>query len=285
VGGSHGKQRAREKRSEAHPQLYKAGNYQASQRAEKEANMITVFGEKTTLKDLRKIKPVRPDNAGRRWRPIPHWDLVNVIKDEITMRRWRIKDERYSTARDGADLAGALLLTGVRGVRERSGITLAIGILHSNARRKSLQITVGAEVTCCNNGMCTGHIILKRMHDHTADIPWEVSIALDKYTAAAKKISPMVTWLRRYKLLPNEASEILMKAGRQRLVGWAAIGRVDAEYRNPTFKEHGKDTSWALLNAFTYAARGNIAPTRQMEVYNAFQRLLPLAGSPPFAGA
>ena len=239
--------------------------------------MITVCGPKVTLADLHKIEPVTPANAGRRWKPIQHGELVDAIQDEVTTRGWTIIQERYTTARKGADMAGALLLDGVESVPVVPGIRLALGFLTSNARRKALQITVGGEVMCCANGMCTGNIILNRVHDHTVDLPEELEIALNQYTTAAKDIPDTVQGLRERVLAPGEASEILMETGRRGLVGWTAIGRVDKEFRRPTFEEHGRDTSWALLNAFTYAARQNINPTRQMETYSTFQQMLPVA--------
>jgi len=239
--------------------------------------MITVFDANTTLTDLHKIEPVTPPNAGRRWRAIPHGELVETIKDEVVSRGWRIMKELYSTAREGADLAGALLVQGIKGVEEVPGLDWAIGFLHSNARRKALQITVGASVTCCLNGICTGNIVLSRVHDRTVDLINEIEAAIDRYGAAAAHIPSMVAALRLRELAIGEASEILMETGRRGLVGWAAVGRVDEEYRHPTFKEHGQNTSWALLNAFTYAARANIAPTRQMTIYDEFRKLLPVA--------
>jgi len=82
--------------------------------------------------------------------------------------------------------------------------------------------------------------------------------------------------LRNNKLRPAQADEILMEAGRNRLMPWSRIGAVDKEYRNPTFAEHGRDTSWALLNAFTHTVKRN-PPIEQMNQMNRFRALLPNA--------
>lgn len=237
--------------------------------------MITVFGSGVTLEQLHAIEPIRPEDAGRRWKPIPHGELVDTIKDEVLTRGWAIEEERYTTARRGADMAGALLLGGVDALAAGTEMRLALGFLHSNARRKALVLTVGAEVRCCTNGLCTGRIIMSRVHDHTINLIDEVEAAVDRYTTAVREVPSVVAALRGCEITRDQASGILMEAGRRKLIGWAAVGRVDREYRNPTFGEHGRDNAWALLNAFTYAARPNIAPTRQMEVYDAFRRMLP----------
>ena len=238
--------------------------------------MIAVCGHGVTLDELREIEPVTPDNAGRRWKPIQHAELVDAIKDEVATRGWDVTGQMFATARDGADMAGALLLDRVTGVPNIPGMRLGLGILHSNARRKALRITVGASITCCTNGLCTGTILLNRVHDHTVDLPEELERAINEYTVAAQGIPNVVRGLRERTLERGEASEILLETGRRGLVGWAAVGRVDAEYRHPRFAEHGTGTSWALLNAFTYAARQNIAPTRQLEVFDTFRAMLPV---------
>jgi hypothetical protein len=239
--------------------------------------MITVYGQKTTQDDLAKIIPTTPEGAGRRWRAIPHGELVETIKDECSTRGWRITKELYSTGREGADLAGALLLEGVGGVAVPGGQQLALGFLNSNARRKALQVTVGTSVAVCNNGMCSGNILMSQVHDHSFDLVDEVDTALDRYVLEAGGLVAGIEGLRERELAPAEASEILLAAGRAKMVGWAAVGRVDAEYRKPTFSDFGVNNSWALLNAFTYAARQNINPMRQMETYQAFRKLLPVA--------
>lgn len=238
--------------------------------------MITVLGAGIELDELRDIEVIPPMMAGKRWRPIPHAELVDTIKDEVATRGWRIERELFTVSKDQADMAGALLLNRVKGVEGvPDGMTLALGFLNSNARRRALQLTVGASVTCCTNGMCTGSILLSRLHDHTVDLVAEVDSALDQYVASAARIPAAVNAMREQYITPDMAAGILMEAGRRELVGWSAIGRVDQEFRNPTFAEHGKGTAWALLNAFTYAARKNINPGNQMAVYNEFRTLLP----------
>lgn len=242
--------------------------------------MITVCGKGATLDELRTIEVLPPKNAGKRWRGIQHGEMVDTIKNDIIDRGWLIEDEKYTLAADGADCAGALQLKNVTNLVAPEGLELSLGFLNSNTRRKALQLTVGADVLCCTNGMCTGSILLSRVHDHTVNLSTEINDAIGRYSNEAKNIPKIVQNLRETEVSPEQASEILMEVGRARWgVGWATVGRVDAEYRNPTFAEHGRNTSWALLNAFTYAARPNIAPIHQMETFNKFRDLLPLSNN------
>jgi len=191
-------------------------------------------------------------------------------------RGWKIEDAKFSTAREGADAVGAIMVRGDN-LPNIEGSTLAIGFQNSNARRKALQITVGTEIMCCTNGMCTGEILLNRMHDHSINLFDELELAVDAWGASVDEIPASIERLKEYELTDEQAAELLMRAGREGLLCWSGIGRLHKEYRKPTFGEHGKGTSWAMLNAFTYAGRKNIAPVNQMNVYNRFQSYLPQA--------
>lgn len=241
--------------------------------------MITVIGGRgVTLAQLEKIEPTTPENAGKRWKPVRHADLVNTIKAEVAERGWAVSESRYTTARKGADMAGALMFKKVAGLANINGMEFAMGFINSNDRRKALKITVGANIFICKNGLCTGTILLTKVHDHTVALAEQIKVAMDGYVDSAARISDMVERLQERALHPREAAGLCLLAADHGLIGYTAAGRVYREYKNPRFKEHGKNTSWALLNAFTYAARPNIAPTRQMEAYNSFREMLPVAG-------
>lgn len=236
--------------------------------------MISVMGQGIKYHKLTQIEPTAPPGAGSRWRPIAHVDLVDALQNEVYGQGWEIAQELYTTTKNGADMAGAFVLSGIDGV-SIPGVSMCMGFINSNSRTKALRVTVGAEVACCTNGMCTGSIVMSRLHDHTVKLEEEVGNAVNRYRREVARVPGTVARLRRAVVSNAQASEVLMETARRRLVGWAAIGRVDAEYRNPSFEEHGTGTSWALLNAFTYAARRNIRPERQMGVYAEFMSLLP----------
>lgn len=236
--------------------------------------MITVIGEGIDLEDLEKIEPVPPLLVGKRWRPVKHIDLVNTIKAEVKARGWVVADEKYAIARNGADMAGAFVFRSVTRLQEMPGMQFALGFLNSNARRKALTLTVGARIGCCTNGLCTGTILMSRYHDETLDLTAQIKDALDQYEDNAKGIPAMVKKMQKTEMNPGAAANYILEAGRRGWIGAAAVMRVDKEYNDPTYPEHGSGTAWALLNAFTYAARPNIAPIRQMEVFDDFRKMV-----------
>jgi hypothetical protein len=237
--------------------------------------MITVYGSNANADQLRAIPLETPDNAGRYWQGIQHGRLVDVLSMQIRNRGWEITESRFSLSKDQADLAGAFKMR-LPGVDTPEGMDLSLGFVTSNALRKSLKMVVGAVVQVCNNGMATGEIVMQKKHTKQFSLSDEIQKSLDVYEVKSQTIKETVTRLRERELSPTEADEILMEAGRNHLMPFSRIGLVDAEYRKPTFEEHGRGTSWALLNAFTYIVKKNPVHA-QMNQMNKFRELLPTA--------
>jgi len=240
--------------------------------------MITVYGANTRLNDLANVKLERPAKAGAYWQGIHHSRLTNTLVNEINSRGWEITESRFSLSKDEADLAGAFSLK-IDNVETPEGMDLSLGFITSNAMRKSLTMVVGANILVCNNGMATGEIVMRKKHTSGFSLVDEIRQSLDQYEIKAGLIGNTVNSLRKAEISNAKSDEILMEAGRAGLMPWSRIGSVDKEYRKPTFAEHGRGTSWALLNAFTYTVKRNPA-LKQMEQMNRFRELLPVFEEP-----
>lgn len=236
--------------------------------------MITVYGSNVKNVDqLKGINMERPKRAGAYWQGIPHHDLTSALIDEVNSRGWKITEQAYAVSKDKADLAGAFTLE-VKGLEAPEGQSLSLGFLTSNAMRRSLKMVVGTKVACCNNGMATGEIVLHKKHTSGFNLFKEIEEACDAYLIKAATIADTVKSLREQEIGEDDVDSILMEAGRSKLMPWSRIGAVDAEYRKPTYAEHGTGTSWALLNAFTHTVKRN-PPQQQMEQMNRFRAMLP----------
>ena len=241
--------------------------------------MITVYDANTKLEDLHHIALRRPEKAGLRWQGIPHGALVKSLIAAIEKRGWEVKDTKFSVSPNETEMAGALNLK-INDVKLPEGLSLSLGILTSNAMKRSLLMVAGANVACCLNGMATGQIVMRKKHTIGFNLENEIQDSLDEYRKQVIGIDQVVADLKETELPQKEADRVLMEAGRQRLMPWSRIGKVDAEFRKPTFAEHGQGTSYALLQAFTYHVKKN-APLTQMTSMNRFRELLPVAPAEP----
>jgi len=239
--------------------------------------MISVLGKNITLEELHAVELKRPDFAGQRWQGFQHGELVDIIVDEINSRKWKVNEMKFTLSEDQADLAGAFDIS-IPALPSIPGQEYSLGFLTSNAQRRALKMVVGTKVLCCTNGMATGEIVLNLKHTHTnEDILCDaIGGAASRYLEKAREIPAMIERLRQRELPQAQASDLLMQAGHAKLLPWARIGKVDEEFRHPTFAEHGKNTSWSLLNAFTYVVKEQ-NPLSQMDRMNRFREMLPLA--------
>ena len=240
--------------------------------------MITVYDNNTTLADLPRTEVERPSigkyTAGRCWKGIAHGKLADGVIAGVESRGWTVTDSKFSLQRNAMDLVGAFNLM-IPELELPEGQSMSLGLVASNGMTKATRIYVGTEVAVCHNGMATGQVVMNRRKTINFNMCEEITRSLDGYFQQAIGVKNTVKCLRETELSPDRADAILMAAGRNKLMPWNRISKVDAEYRKPTFAEHGLGTAWALLNAFTYVAK-ETPVAKQMDQINRFRQTLPI---------
>lgn len=233
--------------------------------------MIHVYDKNATLEDLRKVELVPPKGAGSHWQGIQHGELVDTIIDECRLKGWQPGDMAFSLARKGADMVGAVELR-MPGLEPPEGMGFNVGIVTSNARRKSLQLMVGATVTICHNGLATGQVVVKRKHTGAFDLSEEIDRGLDDYAKQAAGMAQQVERLRSLTISNAKAAEIIGQAGQEEIMARGRLWDVAREFMAPSH-DHGLGTGWTLLNAFTLVAKQS-PPSQQMQSMNRFRQLV-----------
>ena len=235
--------------------------------------MITVHGENTTVEQLHEIPLIRFERAGGRWQGIQHGELVSAILDEARCRKWMVNSSKFSVSAKGADIVGAFDLS-VPDMPAPDGQTLSMGVINSNSHKSALTLLVGTTVTVCTNGMATGEIVLRNKHIKGFDLYDGIELGFDEYELKAEEIDKVVAELKRARMDMTQVERALMQAGRDLLMPWSRIGKVDAVYLSEEHHNiHGYGTAWSLLNAFTSIVKEN-RPWLQMRMMSGFRALL-----------
>lgn len=235
--------------------------------------MITVCNANVTKADLNEVQVVTPERAGRVWRGIKHADLIDSMEHQIYERGWQINNQQFSLSDDRADLVGAFGLT-IPGMDAPEGIEFSLGFMTSNNLRRSLRLYVGSRIFVCNNGCVTGELVLRHKHTSRFDLRSAMSTAMSLYFERIGKTKRMIEGWKTTPVFQPMINHILMEAGRQHIMPWSRIGKVDDEFRNPTYADHAEKTSWGLYNAFTHIVKQSPVHT-QMDQMNRFRELLP----------
>lgn len=237
--------------------------------------MITVKGTPTTLEKVRRAKVERPEWAASRWKGVRHSELLDTLFARFREDGTKVLDQKYVLTRGGTDMVATFGLR-LRDLEAPDGTDFAMGVVNTNSGRSTLKVAVGATIQVCQNGMVSGEILLRRKHTAGLELECELNHAVDDYMVGVRGLGKEIASLKRTTLEAWQIDHVLMEAGRAGLMPWSRIGRVDKEFRSPRFEEFSGNTSWSLLNAFTYVAKMD-PPHRQLREIHEFRKLLPTA--------
>lgn len=236
---------------------------------------MIVCGANTSLTELRNVELEVPKKAGGFWKGVKHSTLVECILGDLIGRGWKVLDMKFALSKDKADLAAGFELE-IPDLPDLPGQRYSLGMLTSNALRRPIKLTSGTRIMCCNNGMCTGDILLNQRHTKKMDLAAGLESAIGEFHERCGEIPALVEGYRNRELVANEADHILMELGRAGTMSWAKVGVVDEQFRNPPYEDHGTGTSWTMLNAFTEVVK-QYNPLRQMDMITEFRQQLPIA--------
>jgi len=217
---------------------------------------------------------VRRSDAGRFWQPIPHRTLADTLVQRLSRRGIVIQSEQWGLDLKGHSLIGGLQLA-LPGIPALPGAVFALGIRHSNDGRRALQISCGATIIVCQNGLITGTFVLKKRHTIGLDLATEIDAGIDRYMTEASQVQGVITRLQERTFTPTQNDALLMEAGRKRLLPWSAIGKVDQLQRTPTHNEFARwqGTGWGIYNAFNEVAKTQ-SPFKQLTTLDQFRELV-----------
>jgi hypothetical protein len=203
---------------------------------------------------LRRIQVVTPerDRDTSRWKGIQHGELADTIVKGLQERAVTIKDECWYVGRkDDAHLTGSLKIT-VPKKKSPKGMDFSLGVHHGNDMSYALKFAVGTHIHICENGMVSGDIALKKLHTKGFNLVSAVGDGLDQFLNQLDNVGSFIESLKAIDISDQARDEVLMEAGRQGLLPWSRIGKVDKEFRKPTFAAFNQRNAWGLYNAFTY---------------------------------
>jgi hypothetical protein len=219
-----------------------------------------------TREDLARI----PTPAGTdTWKPIPHYELVSSLIDDLGARGIAVTREQYATVgRDGARLFGVMDLR-VEGL-DTPNLSTSLGLRGANDRTMAIQVIAAARVFVCDN-LCfsgsDGAVVLRKKHTSRLDLAQVVPPAVESYLAKAGAFRLDIDRMRDFALTDDRAKSVIYEAFTRRhavlparLLPQVHRYYFDDEEQRAKFEDR---SLWSLSSAFTEAVKALRAVLQQ----------------------
>lgn len=220
---------------------------------------------------LRTVKVIRPDGAGEYWEGIPHHQLLAALLQQLREKELTPSDPTIGLSADNADLIATLTVEGNRLPLLVERLHHGLGLITSNARRHALRIYYGVW-TEEGIGIPIGTLQIGGKHTNGFDLQETVNEIVRNYLRSSKIVGKEVARLMSSPITYSESCSLLVEAGKQGLMPWSRIGRVESIYQ-----AMNRTSTWELLVAFAHVVGMN-PPFDQMKQTDAFRQILPVKG-------
>ena len=237
-----------------------------------------------TVEELKASK--KNPNAGNRWTPVHHADLVSEIVDGAESRGLQIAETQLSLSKDGHDIFGHLRFEAPSWF-EREDMSLVLGFRSSNMQRFRLLGVTGSRVVVCANGMISGEFVFgfkRTSGENFTDSGVKIMEGMGKWEGQARELSRLVEHMETVELTERDADHFMIEGVRQKAFSSSQIARIDDTYRgfaedgNQYREAFGARNAWSLYNAVTEVAKGSgdsvWSPRRVENSMKVFPRLI-----------
>jgi hypothetical protein len=217
-----------------------------------------------------------PGASGRHV-PVPHHVLADTVLATAEGLGLPLRKESWGISKDGMRLYGALDFDPIKKLRMPEGTGPSLGIRHANDKSISVQLTAGARVFLCDNGVMVGEIeTVRRKHTSGLDLDSLIRDALTEYLDRLPDFGRMHAELTGSRLTSMRAKALIHDA-------FLAHGVMATKYlpavSDTYFKsrEHRRmfpqRTRWSLYNSFTETFKRQ-SVTLQPDSFRALGRAL-----------
>ncbi len=193
----------------------------------------------------------------RTFQPVPHADLVRMVRDSLDVGGLRIASEEHAVQKRGSNLFSIFHIDSSAGDGE-SRSSFMVGLRNSHVHDFAVGLCIGFRVFVCDNRAFRAERVLSRKHTPLilTDLPRRMNAAVTDFVLPQLESLPsQIQTLETSLLLPHQYAETMLLLLRKGLVTATEFPRIDREWTRTDgpgghFPDHGP-TAWRLLNAVT----------------------------------
>jgi hypothetical protein len=195
-----------------------------------------------------------PEASGRHM-PVPHHVLADAVVATAEDLGLPLRNEAWGLSEDGMRLYGALDFDPIARLRMPEGTGPSLGLRHANDKTISVQLTAGARVFICDNGVMVGEIeTVRRKHTTGLHLDELIREALTEYLDRLPDFGRMHGELVSARLSDTRAKALIHDAFiEERVMAPMYLPAVSDKYfQSEEHRDRFPDRNrWTLYNAFT----------------------------------
>lgn len=187
--------------------------------------------------------------------PIPHHELVELVRYTLGFFGHEIAEEAHALASDGSRYFGLMSLRS-----PYSEYTDTLGLRNSHDKSFPIGIAFGSKTFVCDNLAFIGDHVIKRKHTVKAkkELPGLVTDIIRPLQDQRISQNRKLLAYQGAELTDQVADHAILEMYRQDIIGVQRIADVVEQWERPTHDWGGR-TAWRLFNAATFALSGKVA--------------------------
>lgn len=209
-----------------------------------------------------------PPNTATHY-PIAHDALLSMVLESFHEQGYKIANMEHALTADGSRYFGILELESL--IAE--GVCTVAGLRNAHDKKFSAGLVTGSGIFVCDNLAFSGEIQIGRKHTRFIhdELPDLVHAAVGKMGDAQRIEARRFEQYQATNFKHGwQASDLMIEMARQNVVSWSCLGKVDKEYKAPSYPEWEElqPGVYRLMQAFTENMKGQgaglVPRTRKM---------------------
>ena len=212
---------------------------------------------KTSYMTEDRLRAIPLPDHGKQYAVIPHGDIIDETKRQLTAVGFQIDQELYKTSLDGQ------IAQGVYHLKYSNDADMGLMFAWSNSynKQQKFKCAAGAQVFICMNGVVSGDMSnFRRKHMGKNAMQDVVASIQDQISNAKTYFDNLVTdknMLKNIILTPRDKGRILGELfANDEILTLTQVGIVKREIDKPTHTYNASaDSAWTMYNHITYALK------------------------------
>lgn len=209
----------------------------------------------------------RLESHGPRHTPVSHALILEKFRNKCEELGLNLFNEQGALSRCGERYM--YVANVIPEIGDKSEYNLAVGFRSFNDETSVFQMSCGATVLLCANGMQTSVIVpSKRKHQSSifSLLDSKIEAGLERFRHDAKQTEEDIAFMKSVPYSDEILGKLILALGRTKKIGNTNIMKVLDEVDNPSYNDHDDNSAWRIMNACTTVTTHRMAnPIQAMD--------------------